>query len=363
MTRAGNAKASEVYSLRVSELSCAFSPNASPFLKRVSLELNAGTLTAVLGESGSGKSTLLRSIAGFEAHVSGEIYLGQRCLQGAHQLIPPEARKVGFVFQSPALFPHLNVFENIAFGLRSLDQASRSARVQHFASLVGIEDLLTRRTHQLSGGQQQRVALARALAPEPEIMLLDEPFSHLDRGLRALLQEQLLMPLKASERATLWVTHEPAEALAIADEIIVMRAGEVIAKGTPEALYYGATHPAAFELLGPCCWLAGEASGQSVETPIGRFSLATPWEGAGRFAFRPSQLRAERVSAGARSGESCATVCARSFYGERWRIDFLLADGRTVWCYHEGVGPQPEIGDQYELCISGHLIPAIAAGS
>lgn len=212
-------------------------------LKHVELELDEGKMLAVLGPSGCGKTTLLRSIAGFETPNEGSIQVDERVLFDGQINIKPELRKIGYVPQHGVLFPHLSVAKNIAFGLHSmsLSAADKRLRVAEMLSLVGMEGLEQRMPHELSGGQQQRIALARALAPSPSLVLLDEPFSALDAGLRQTLREEVRSTLASINATAIIVTHDQEEALSMADYVAVMREGECMQVADPVTVYQ---HPA-----------------------------------------------------------------------------------------------------------------------
>jgi len=206
-------------------------------LSEVSLRVGPGELVAVVGASGCGKTTLLRLIAGLEFPDAGIVRLGGETVAGGATWVPPERRGVGLVFQDFALFPHLRVSDNVAYGLRHLPRAERRERVERMLELVGLNELRERYPHQLSGGQQQRVALARALAPEPRLLLLDEPFSNLDTPLKIVLQKELARLLEASGVPTLLVVHEVEDIVALADRVVVLREGRVVREGTPAGLH------------------------------------------------------------------------------------------------------------------------------
>ncbi|HLU79574.1 MAG TPA: ABC transporter ATP-binding protein [Burkholderiaceae bacterium] len=214
-----------------------------PVVKDLCLGLKQGHIGCLLGSSGCGKTTILRAIAGFEPLRAGEIRLAGRCLSRPDQAVEPQARQVGMMFQDYALFPHLSVEDNVGFGLRRLDKAQRRARVNDMLELVGLSDARHRYPHELSGGQQQRVALARALAPEPGLLLLDEPFSNLDVDTRERLAFELRDILKKTGHTALLVTHNQAEAFAIADRIGVMDRGRILQWDTPYALHHAPTSP------------------------------------------------------------------------------------------------------------------------
>lgn len=212
-----------------------------PVVKNLSLCLEKGHIGCLLGASGCGKTTVLRAIAGFEPLRAGSISLGSTVLSSVDKQIEPEHRHVGMMFQDYALFPHLNIEKNIAFGLRRWDKHRRKQRVSELLSLAGLEGSGHRYPHELSGGQQQRVALARALAPEPELLLLDEPFSNLDVDTRERLAFEVRDILKKTGHTAILVTHNQAEAFAIADRIGVMQDGIIAQWDTPYGLHH---HPA-----------------------------------------------------------------------------------------------------------------------
>lgn len=207
--------------LKIDEISLSFASNGAEVsvLKRYSLTLQAGETVCILGPSGCGKSSLLRVIAGFETIDAGAIYLNNTFLSSASHTVAPEHRRVGFMFQDYALFPHLNVTQNISFGLKKLSAEAREQQVQALLKLVDLEPYAKRFPHELSGGQQQRAALARALAPKPDILLLDEPFSNLDADTRERLIVELRTILKQTGVTTLMVTHSHSEAVALGDRI------------------------------------------------------------------------------------------------------------------------------------------------
>jgi iron(III) transport system ATP-binding protein len=220
--------------LEVSHLGRSFGGRA--VVDDVSLSVAPGQVTCLLGPSGCGKSTTLRIIAGVDRADRGEVRIDGRVVEGQGVHVPPEARSVGLMFQDFALFPHLTVAENVGFGLR-IDKAEKARRVGELLEKVDLSGFGPKHPHQLSGGEQQRVALARALAPNPRVMLMDEPFSGLDNRLRDGIRDRTLELLKEAGTAVLLVTHEPDEAMRMADEIALMRAGRIVQKGAPYNVY------------------------------------------------------------------------------------------------------------------------------
>ncbi len=199
----------------------------TPVSREVSFSLNKGEIGCLLGPSGCGKTTLLRVIAGFETIESGEVEIDNKLVSSEHTNIAPEKRSIGMVFQDYALFPHMTVFENVSFGIRNWKTGDKSKRVQEILLLVGLNDISTKYPHEISGGQQQRIALARALAPKPELLLLDEPFSNLDAVLRERLSIEVRDILKELGTTALLVTHNQHEAFAVADKIGVIFQGRM----------------------------------------------------------------------------------------------------------------------------------------
>lgn len=238
--------------LRIQSLRRQFSrDSAQPAVNGVTLDIPEGHTMAIVGESGSGKTTLLRMIAGLEIPDSGEIYIGGKLVSTCLRITPPEQRGVGLVFQDGALFPHLTIARNIAYGLKRIGRKARAARIEEMLTLVGLSGYGRRYPREVSGGEAQRVALARALAPEPRILLLDEPFSNLDTTLRKQLRDDVRAILKNTRTTSLFVTHDTEDALAIADEIAVMRKGQLLQVGEPAALYRNPCDAYCANLFGP----------------------------------------------------------------------------------------------------------------
>ena len=233
-----------------------------------SLCVARGEVVALLGPSGCGKTTLLRLIAGFERPDGGSVTVDRRLVAGAGAWVAPEARRVGMVFQDYALFPHLTVAANVGFGLPRRD---RDGRVPELLDVVGLTGLEKRYPHELSGGQQQRVALARALAPAPELVLLDEPWSNVDPFLRETLRAEVAEIIRPLGVTVLLVTHDREEAFSLADRIALMREGRVVQEGTAEELYFAPASRWAAEFVGAANVLPGRVVAGKVETAIGAF--------------------------------------------------------------------------------------------
>jgi iron(III) transport system ATP-binding protein len=281
-------------------------------LRGVDLSVPDGSFTAILGASGSGKTTLLRIVAGFERPDRGEVWLGDQIVDdaGSHYLAC-ERRRIGYVPQEGALFPHLSVGRNVGFGLSRHD--ARRARVDELLEMVGLAGYRRRYPHQLSGGQQQRVALARALAIEPEVVLLDEPFSSLDAALRASVRSDVLGVLRQSGTTSILVTHDQDEALSMADQVAVLREGVVAQLDTPAGLYGHPGDAGVAQFLGEANLIEGEIRDGTAATVLGRLPLAS-WSGqsSGRaqVMVRPEQIELGEVGEGIDG-----TVTSYEYYG------------------------------------------------
>ena len=241
--------------LSVRNLTKRYRRGSEPAVNGVSFDLPEGKLLALVGESGSGKSTLLRLIAGLERPDHGEILLDDNLLSNPRAVVPPERRGIGLVFQNHALFPHLTVEKNIAFGLRDLPRSERPSVIGPLLELVGLSNMGARFPHELSGGERQRVALARALAPNPRVILLDEPFSSLDARLRHSVRDETQAILKQRGATALFVTHDTGDALSIADHIVVLKDGQVQQEGAPPEVYHAPANSYVASFFGTCNFL------------------------------------------------------------------------------------------------------------
>jgi|SRR5665811_974692 len=314
----------------------------------LSLEVEQGAAVALLGPSGCGKTTTLRLIAGFERPDAGTISVGGRPLSGPGTFVPPEKRRIGVVFQDYALFPHHDVAGNVAYGLgRGADRG----RVREVLDLVGLAAEGDRSVNELSGGQQQRVALARALAPAPEVILLDEPFSNLDASLRAKVRDEVREILDAEDVTAIFVTHDQEEALSVADTVAVVNAGRVEQVGTPEEVYSRPANRWVAGFLGEIEVLPGVARGGSVTCDLG--AISGDWDLAGEVdvLVRPESLAVD-ISPPPDRPATQALVVSRSFYGHDQMLELRLPSGRTVRSRRLGF-PAWHPGDRVRVWIDG----------
>lgn len=245
-----------------------------PVLRDFSLAIEAGARVCLLGPSGCGKTTTLRLIAGFEEPDAGTIQLEGRPISAPGRVVAPEKRQIGMVFQDYALFPHMTVGQNILFGLFRRSSSHCRRRLAELLELVGLQDMAERYPHELSGGQQQRVALARALAPGPQLLLLDEPFSNLDVNLRRQLREEMQEVLRRTNMTTVLVTHDQEEALGFADNVALLDGGRMVQYGRPEDLVRNPSTRFVAEFLGLGQFLPGEVRGDGIVTELGVVRLA-----------------------------------------------------------------------------------------
>jgi iron(III) transport system ATP-binding protein len=311
-----------VSEVRLSGVSKSF--GALEAVREVSIEIERGELMAVLGPSGCGKTTLLRTIAGFERPDAGSVVVADDVVAGPGRFVPPERRRIGMVFQDYALFPHLTVTANVAFGLASRPRDQRERLTRRTLELVGLQHRADRYPHELSGGERQRVALARAMAPEPALVLLDEPFSSLDASLRSGLRREVELILRDAEATALLVTHDQEEALSLADRLAVMREGRIVQVGVPEDVYGQPASRWAAQFVGEVNVLAGVAHGTGVETELGVFDLRMPASGSVHVAVRPEQLELRSDHHGN------AEVVAREFRGHDVLYRLRHEAGRVV---------------------------------
>ena len=319
-----------------------------------------GELVALLGPSGCGKTTSLRLIAGFEELDGGTVAVGGRLVADGPRGEPPERRRNGMVFQDYALFPHLSVARNVAFGLPKGagggrgEGKERAARVATALATVGLAGLEERMPHQLSGGQQQRVALARAMAPKPTVILLDEPFSNLDAELRASVRAEVRQILAAAGATAVLVTHDQEEALSLADRVAVMRAGRVLQAAGPEELYHRPVDRWVAGFVGDAQFLPGEGTGRRIATELGDLPAHAATAGPVDVMLRPEALRLAPDTDGG-DEDANAQVLARAFYGHDQLLTLRLDTGRIL---RSRLGPYGGIrpGDRVRASVRGAVL-------
>ena len=296
-------------------------------VRDLSFHLPHGAIGCLLGPSGCGKTTVLRCIAGFEAVREGTIRIGGRVVSGPGVMVPPEQRRIGMMFQDYALFPHLSVAENIAFGLHAAPRAERSDRVDELAELVGLAAALEKYPHEISGGQQQRVALARALAPRPDLLLLDEPFSNLDVDLRERLSLELREIIKASGATAILVTHDQHEAFAMADEIGVLHQGRIQQWDSAYNLYHRPANRFVADFVGQGVFLPAKAlDSHKIEIELGVLTgdRMPPNAGALEVLLRPDDVVHDDAA------PTQAEVVHKAFRGAEILYTLRLQSGRKV---------------------------------
>ena len=315
----------------------------------VDLAVERGEICSLLGPSGCGKTTMLRLIAGFERPDGGTVTVGDREVAGNGAFVAPEKRRIGMVFQDYALFPHLDVRANVAY---ALGREPEAARVEEVLELVGLEGKGERHPHELSGGEQQRVALARALAPTPEVILLDEPFSNLDATLRVRVRQEMREILLAAHATALFVTHDQEEALSLADRVAVMRAGRIEQAGTPEEVYGRPRSRWVADFLGDAEVLPGRAGEGRVECELGHFPIPKELEGDVDVLVRPESVALGQGPAPGRDRSFEGVVVGREYYGHDQLVEVELASGRRLRSRSVGF-PIWHEGDRVRVWIDG----------
>jgi len=321
-------------------------------LDQASLAIAPGTLTAIVGASGSGKTTLLRLIAGFEVPDAGSIVFDELQIAGPLRIVPPHRRGIGLVAQEGALFPHLSVGGNIGFGM---EQRSDRDAIDTLLRAVELDPSIRKRMpHELSGGQQQRVALARALARRPKLMLLDEPFSALDAGLRTNMREMVKRRLQSEGITGILVTHDQQEALSFADQLAVLEEGRVVQAGSPRELYLQPRTEMLARFLGDALLIDAEVRGSEVDTPLGRIRVPRAnRDGLARVMLRPEQVRLVPWS----EGTPTAEIVSSSFEGPITVVRFK-ANGSTFTLKVPSADAPVQGRASIVLIGSGHVIPA-----
>jgi iron(III) transport system ATP-binding protein len=317
------APASSILELR--HVSCAYE-TGRPAVQEISFAAREGEILCLLGPSGCGKTTILRAIAGFEPVRSGQIFLSGQLVSSPDVMTPTENRRVGMVFQEYALFPHLRVQDNIAFGLHHLARSERASRVQEMLRLTGLEGFERRYPHELSGGQQQRVALARALVQNPVVLLLDEPFSNLDPDMAGRMRQELHDLLRRTKTTTVLVTHDHDEAFAMADRIAVLNQGRLEQFDTPEMMYHMPATPFVADFVGQADFIPGTVTQGMVHTELGEFPDTIECTDGTNVVvmIRPDDIHLVPTE-GARS-----RVLSRQFHGSENLYTVSLPSGQIV---------------------------------
>jgi iron(III) transport system ATP-binding protein len=328
-------------------------PNAAaPALYDLSLDVAEGATLSILGPSGCGKTTVLRAIAGFEHPQAGEIRIAGRLVCNGKHCVPPEERGVGMVFQDYALFPHLTVAQNVAFGLRRLEPQAAARMVATTLDLVGLTDLKDRYPHELSGGQQQRVAIARALAPKPVVLLLDEPFSNLDPDMRGQMREEVQEILRRTGITAVLVTHDHDEAFAMADRIAVLNSGRLEQVDNPESIYHTPSTPFVANFVGQADFLLGRVENGKIQTEAGVFDNVAghPSGTAVEIMIRPDDVHITPAAPGT------AQIAGRQFRGSENLYTVLLPSGQHLHSSETSTTVYP-IGTSVDLKIAAtHIV-------
>ncbi len=337
--------------LELRNVSCTYQPG-QPAISDISFSVHEGEILCLLGPSGCGKTTVLRVIAGFEPVSAGEVWLSGRLVSAVGLTVPAEQRRISMVFQEYALFPHLCVADNVAFGLRRLTRDQRRAQVQAMLEMTGLVGLERRYPHELSGGQQQRVALARALAQKPVILLLDEPFSNLDPDLTGRMRQDLHDLLRQTRMTTILVTHDHDEAFAMADRIAVLNQGRLEQIDTPEAIYHTPATPFVADFVGQADFIPGIVQNGVVQTEIGEFPNQVGYENGVKVVV---MIRPDDVHIVPAQG-STARILSRQFHGSENLYAVSLPSGQTIHSSEASTHVYP-VGTPVELrVVAAHTV-------
>jgi len=333
--------------LEVRGLTAAYGSNQ--VLHGIDLDVPSGSFTAILGPSGSGKTTLLRVIAGFERARSGSVSIAEQVVESPRRHLPPERRRVGYVAQDGALFPHLSVTRNVAFGLHRGPE--RRKRVAELLALVGLTAFAGRYPHELSGGQQQRVALARALASSPPLVLLDEPFAALDASLRSEVRRDITRILEEAGTTTVLVTHDQDEALSMAGQVAVLRAGLIAQAGAPAQIYQHPADPELAQFLGEANLLPARVEPGGLKCALGLLTSESPAGHSGESAtvmIRPEQLQ---VQADPASEGVAATIVAVEYHGHEALLSLAVTNDSSALTLRARTRPGPGLAPGAEVYV------------
>ena len=327
--------------------------DSQPVLSGISFQQTPGEILALLGPSGSGKTTLLEIIAGLVEPDSGDCFWDGKSLLG----IPPHQRSFGLMFQEYVLFPHKNVRDNVAFGLKMAGEKPEisTTRVRETLKLVGLEGFEDRDISTLSGGEQQRVALARSLAPEPKLVMLDEPLGALDRTIRERLVGDLRRILKGAQQTALYVTHDQEEAFSISDRVVILGDGLAAQIGTPQEIYYHPASPYVARFLGMDNFLEGEAQkndlGSVIKTSLGEWQTSQNWQGDGSVLLRPDRIQ---ILTEVTDSLPCleGTVLTSRFSGSDLQIELDIDQIQIQFSTAESRITLPNVGDKLIICFN-----------
>jgi iron(III) transport system ATP-binding protein len=339
--------------LQVDRVSRAYGPIRA--VDSASLSVAPGEIVALVGHSGSGKSTLLRLVAGLERPDAGRVIINGSEVAGPASFVPPEARGVGMMFQDYALFPHLTVLKNVLFGLRALPRPEAIARARQALERVGLGDRQADYPHTLSGGEQQRVALARALVPRPDLLLMDEPFSNLDRRTRDVIRDDTTALLRDGGTTTVLVTHDPDDAMRVADRIMMMQAGRIVQSGTPRQLYKRPASLQVARFFSELNEIAGVCRNGAVVTPIGEIPAPSIAEGSAvTVCVRPQGVRLVERAVGARIARVVSGQCLGESILVQLAVDGLDRPLRLIVPADQAPAPGRVVGfeaDQDEMLV------------
>ncbi|MFV2062736.1 MAG: ABC transporter ATP-binding protein [Chloroflexota bacterium] len=319
-------------------------------LDEVSLELEKGSILALLGPSGCGKTTALRLISGFEQPDAGTVDMNGRRVASPTSMVPPERRRIGMVFQDLALFPHMSARQNVAYGIRR--DPDHSVRTDELLEMVGLSGDAERMPHELSGGMQQRVALARALAPRPDVLLLDEPFSSLDQAMRTQLRGELRQILREARQSAIFVTHDQGEALTIADRVAVMTRGRVLQVDAPEIIYAVPATPYVATFIGVSNLVPADVESGFASTRFGAVRLIGPADeqpsGHALCLLRPEHFTVQEAPDGPSSADGWEVI-DRRFSGSEILLELRSGDGERLWVEAGGRVRHLGLGDRVEV--------------
>ena len=330
-------------------------------LDDVSLELEAGTILALLGPSGCGKTTALRLISGFERPDAGTVEIEGRRVASPTSMVPPERRRIGLVFQDLALFPHLSVRDNVAYGIRR--DPDHRVRTDELLDMVGLAGDDGRMPHELSGGMQQRVAVARALAPRPDVLLLDEPFSSLDQAMRTQLRAEVREILREARQSAIFVTHDQGEALTVADKVAVMTRGRVLQVASPELIYAEPANPYVATFVGVANLVPADIQPGSADTRFGQVPLVGPGSrdpaGHGLVLLRPEHFAIAEAPDGPAADDGWEVI-SRRFSGSEILLEVRAGDGQRLWVEAGSRVRHLGIGDHVRVSL--RVIETVAFG-